>query len=625
MIFHAHDAPALALAEHTDPRNGRVTVDYAATWVGVRPYTGPDGELERHLHDPAQIFAPAFLDTLRRLPCTLGHPSVGDQPGWVHVDDRAPAPPGYRIVRARDVTVGYTGEEITPTGAGEYAAEVPVLRVTVIDPDAIARIQAGQRESSLGYDVFVDYTPGIWVAPDGSRHPYDAVHVLDPRDPRVIYALERGVLDPEDVAHFGANHLAIAIARGRGGVQSRIRLDAADGTGVLRRRRPIPRRFWVAGGVADDVGEGVRFDDGSAAVHWRAAGSRLYTAADFAGLGPVRWADAEFEIKLEIELEGPKEEETEETESENEPAESGLSPEAAARALALTWDGVARPEVAADVPAIAAARAAERSPLDDGGPWSSWSAGPWGYAVWAPSGDGLAWVGGDPVLVEAPVAGLTPQGAGRYSGAVATLKIPAPLRVSDAEVTITIPDDPAMQAALSAVLSGAAAKISALETANAGLQTANTELQTQLEAAEAEAEKAEAEKTELRADALAGRQAALDAARAQATRLGVEVAADAADAVAVQTAIVRKLAPLALDGLDPATVTGRMAVAAAYRAIAATHPSAPTPSTSAAGKPRTPATPIARDSADAGPAPRTRNPNSPAARARRVSGVPAAD
>ena len=229
------DRGAPALEERIDARTGVLTVRYAPTWIGVREYQREDGSISRELHRPEQVCSPGFCAQLARLPIPIGHPEDEHGPVWLHVDPRAPGPSGYSVREPRDFAVGWTGESAEMRPCAEWPEiQIPTVTATFTDQRGIALLRAGVLESSLGYDVFVDRTPGVWVAPDGSEHPYDAEHVLDPADPRLagVPEAERRLLGP--------NHLA-ALPYGRGGAQSAVRWDAAPRPriGVRRDGGPV--------------------------------------------------------------------------------------------------------------------------------------------------------------------------------------------------------------------------------------------------------------------------------------------------------------------------------------------------------------------------------------------------
>lgn len=202
------------------------------TWTGVREY--PQIQIEGHaarvLRRPEQVFAPAHLRTLHRLPATHDHPSVRGQHVRVTQDN-------YQIYQ-----VGQTGDALDRAEVAGYP--VPTARATVCDKLTCESIRGGNTQTSLGFTAIVAPPPaaeeqrdgsGVWAGPHGPE-PYDLEHLLDPEDPRVIaYAAEDPDFNPADL---GGNHLAVAIPRGRGGAQSELLtiVDACDAlVGSVRR------------------------------------------------------------------------------------------------------------------------------------------------------------------------------------------------------------------------------------------------------------------------------------------------------------------------------------------------------------------------------------------------------
>lgn len=324
MLRHVADQySAGALEGSISPRDGTLTLRYAPTWIGVREYREPDGSISRELHRPEQVWSPGFLTTIKRLCAPIDHPSdpATGAPVWVHVDaGEVDPPPGYVLRTPREVAAGWTGDAIEPREVD--GIEVPTVQVTVTDRVARDRILAGFHESSLGYDTYIDRTPGVWVAPNGSEHPYDAEHVLDPEDPRIAKAVADGALTPAQAARLGANHFAIAIARGRGGKQSELRLDScakeaslaalrADLAGEIPLREDLaePRRFYLLRNVdvhgksgTGRVADGIQFGDGRIAFRWRtetATTTLADSAADLdrihghGGKSAIIWVDPE--------------------------------------------------------------------------------------------------------------------------------------------------------------------------------------------------------------------------------------------------------------------------------------------------------------------------------------------
>lgn len=197
------------------------------TWTGVREYPQIqiDGHAARVLRRPEQVFAPAHLRTLHRLPATHDHPRV--KGANVRV-----TPDNYR-----NYQVGQTGDTLDRAEVEGYP--VPTARATVVDRASTAAIRSGDTQTSLGYtammappdaaEVQADGS-GLWQGPHGPEA-YDIEHLLDPEDPRVLAYAEQ---DPDfSPADLGGNHLAVAIPRGRGGAQSELLsiVDAYDALG----------------------------------------------------------------------------------------------------------------------------------------------------------------------------------------------------------------------------------------------------------------------------------------------------------------------------------------------------------------------------------------------------------
>ncbi len=331
------DAPSLDLESRIDPRTGALVLRYAPTWIGVQEYRQEDGSISRELHRPEQVWSDGFLATVRRLTQTLDHPSAvqGDRrvPGWVNVDPDYPAPPGYVTVTPAQVGIGLTGDVVEPRPAPNMeGVDLPTLLCTITDQRVIDLIvKGGMRESSLGYDTFVDRTPGVWIAPDGTEHPYDAEHVLDPADPRIAKAIADGKMTEAQAATLGANHFAV-LFRGRGKAQSALRLDGQQGPTPmednaipLRTDLEEPRRFYFerredvngksgTGRVAD----GIRWGDGRITIRWRtecASTTDFDCLEDFErihgheGRGVAIWVDPAptpgVNVEVEVEIAGP--------------------------------------------------------------------------------------------------------------------------------------------------------------------------------------------------------------------------------------------------------------------------------------------------------------------------------
>ena len=281
------DRSTAAIAVERSPRDGVVHLRVPLTWIGVRTYRDPvTGKLSRELRRPEQVWAASHVESLKRLTCTHGHPSER----WdgvvlpVMLDARADAGSGpdetgtLRRPPAAGLQVGQVGDAIERVEI--EGASLPVAGVAIHGAAAIADIEAGKTQTSLGYGCLVDHTPGTWTDSGGRAWAYDAEHVLDAEDPRVVAAVAEGF----DAATLGANHLAVAIARGRGGPMSELlpRHDAGDAWIEDANPPPVrddlgePRLFSMVRG-ADESGvsgtgrvmDGVLWPDGSVATRWR--------------------------------------------------------------------------------------------------------------------------------------------------------------------------------------------------------------------------------------------------------------------------------------------------------------------------------------------------------------------
>lgn len=186
------------------------------TWTGVRPYTIGKATL-RVLRRWEQVGSDGHKKTLRRLGATRGHPS----------NNRDVCPEN-----AKELLVGFTGDLITDEVVEGYLA--PVSSCSVFEPETIALMTRPINpltQTSLGYNALwwspdpseiVSEGPegvvGQWMGPNGPEL-YDCEHILDP-DCEIVLRLARDAgFDPR---RLGANHFAIALERGRGGVQSEL-------------------------------------------------------------------------------------------------------------------------------------------------------------------------------------------------------------------------------------------------------------------------------------------------------------------------------------------------------------------------------------------------------------------
>ena len=278
------DRSTSALAVERSARDGVVHLRVPLTWIGVRPYRdAATGKITRELRRPEQVWSASHVETLKRLTCTHGHPSEAweGQTLPVMLDARADATSGpgedgtLRRPPGAGLQVGQVGDLIERVEIA--GVDLPVAGVAIHGSAAIADIEAGKTQTSLGYGCLVDHTPGEWTDSGGRVWAYDAEHVLDIEDPRVVAAAAEGF----DPSTLGANHLAVAIARGRGGPMSEL-LPRLDGW-LEDADPPAPRddlgepRLFTMIRNGDESGvsgtgrvmDGVLWPDGTVATRWR--------------------------------------------------------------------------------------------------------------------------------------------------------------------------------------------------------------------------------------------------------------------------------------------------------------------------------------------------------------------
>lgn len=128
--------------------NGMVDAWGVATRVGVFEYSDGPEAIREYVSD-AELFAPDSLATMRGVPFTVQHPD-----GDVTADN------------ARELTHGWVLEVRAKRDEGTVEALVRIATA-----DALAAIEAGTVELSLGYDTVVEHVSG--VSPQGEA--YDAV------------------------------------------------------------------------------------------------------------------------------------------------------------------------------------------------------------------------------------------------------------------------------------------------------------------------------------------------------------------------------------------------------------------------------------------------------------------
>lgn len=153
------------------------------TNVGVFSYLMPDGSVRRELRMPTEVLKDESLNSLRRKPLTLNHPSINN--GLVNVEN------------AEDLMVGFLGDDVR---SDPYHVSMPI---TITKKDAIKEVQNGKRDLSCGYTARVDNRSGIWMGV-----PYDAIQ--------------------RDIKY---NHVAI-VDQARAGDATKIRIDGIEEYGI---------------------------------------------------------------------------------------------------------------------------------------------------------------------------------------------------------------------------------------------------------------------------------------------------------------------------------------------------------------------------------------------------------
>lgn len=150
------------------------------TSVGIFEYTNPDGSTRRELRLPEDVFAPESLTSYKGKPIIITHDA------------------GY-------VDKGNVEEETIGTILSEGYQDGDNVRAEIIIHNTDAMKQCGLRELSLGYNLRLEETPGVWEG-----QPYDAI--------------QRDIV---------INHLAL-VGQARAGEQARLNIDARDSNTTLK-------------------------------------------------------------------------------------------------------------------------------------------------------------------------------------------------------------------------------------------------------------------------------------------------------------------------------------------------------------------------------------------------------
>ena len=166
------DSVPLSKAYYTD--EGYLVDRPILTSTGIFEYTNPDGSIRRELRIPEEVFKPESLKSYRGKPIVITHDA-----GLITKDN------------VHENSVGTILSEGYRSGND--------VRAEIVIHDTDAMKDAGLKELSLGYNLDLDETPGVW-----NGQPYDAI--------------QRNII---------INHLAL-VMDARAGDQARLNIDSRD-------------------------------------------------------------------------------------------------------------------------------------------------------------------------------------------------------------------------------------------------------------------------------------------------------------------------------------------------------------------------------------------------------------
>lgn len=170
-----YDRSCMTVVKRSD--SGYLEATAPITRSGIFVYKNPDGTPRREFRDPMAVFNEDSMATAKMIPVTNDHPACA-------LLDSS---------NTREYSVGHTGETIIRDGS------FLVANLVVNDASAIAAIESGKKEISMGYRCDLIPENGTWEG-----QPYDF------RQENIRY-----------------NHLAI-VKRGRAGADVALNLDSAD-------------------------------------------------------------------------------------------------------------------------------------------------------------------------------------------------------------------------------------------------------------------------------------------------------------------------------------------------------------------------------------------------------------
>ena len=159
------------------------------TSCGIFEYTNPDGTIRRELRLPEDVFSPDSLKSYKGKPVVITHEAG--------------------LIDKTNVAENQIG---TILGEGERSGDDVRAEIIIHDTDAMK--SAGLKELSLGYNLDLDETPGVW---NGQR--YDAVQ-----------------------KNIRINHLAL-VREARAGEQARLNLDSRDQVNMLKGGKSMSKKI----------------------------------------------------------------------------------------------------------------------------------------------------------------------------------------------------------------------------------------------------------------------------------------------------------------------------------------------------------------------------------------------
>lgn len=202
---------SVALDETYFTKEGYLVDCPIVTSVGIFEYQAPNGKIRRELRLPEYVFEKKSLESYKGMPIIVTH-------------------------EAGAVDKSNVDEEIIGTILSDGLPSGDNVRAEIIIHDTMAMKKSGLRELSLGYNLVLEETPGMWRG-----EPYDAIQ----KEIRI-------------------NHLAL-VQKARAGEKARLNIDGKSGKNFLKgekalRRLPESMEKEIFGKKRDSFKEGFKKD-----------------------------------------------------------------------------------------------------------------------------------------------------------------------------------------------------------------------------------------------------------------------------------------------------------------------------------------------------------------------------